>query len=833
MPLIPSVFIVDGETINLEANDCVLRSLVVYNKGSYPVLMFEKHGVPIGSINTDTWNGTGVSLYINGTRYFQGTVVSVAEEFGHIGYTLSYQALGMRHRGDLIPWTNEIDNLATSFFNLLVTDPLYNAAQAGRTVGQILQTTLKWATNTSNMSLYGLFYSSNTDSDLDALTIIPQKPIQIGGEKMLGAVEGFLSSYAPNTTLWVTPEGELRFLDLTAFTPLTLTLGVDLLEPPELTRETQSCFQAVVVRGAPWVQPVFLSLLNGGIVEDFTWGTFTTNAEAIAAWNSSDFSPGPGQGGASMTGSCVVSSTTNVIITATDNWFFPSDYWDQNLGRHGVIYLNDSTIPGTDSFVSRRIVANTAMVVGGTSTITVDIPLNFTTYTNFQVYGYTGDASNVWRQYAIVNSFIADHLANAFSYPVPFVSANGQAATMISIPAASVCYQGAETPVSFNYDTTTGTIIFTYPTALIYGQPPDGQKPDDIRCMLAVNSTYNTVRVPTSGWSGTSFTHDGMENTLTVSIPEWTDPLNAVNVTAYAADLLTSVQDTVISGKLSYLGLLEEVLTMGVAIQIAENYGAAPYTSTGFEDIALPVDAVQVHFMQGSGTIHETVMSVSNRRSHYTADEFLRPNRPMVLKNIDYGGPVIQGQYSGVGQATAGNTAQGAPGSQIVGGVGQNVAGGMGVDQVNSAVGNVQNKDGTISGVSHVAIPDAMPSVPVLDADQAQADINASSGGPGSAGHLRTPKEVQKAVRADRENAIKERARQKANKQAAHDTYINKPKGEHELHRQKAAKKKEATHEKHRIADDQKESRRRASERRRQQNDEASSGRAAKKSLDD
>jgi hypothetical protein len=642
-----STLTIDGNIIDLDENNVIIKTLKPYVKGSYPVLFFERRGlstgcVDIGAINRDVWNGKTISLTMDlgepeETLVFSGQVTSVEQPWTSLGYILSYQALGKRYFGDLVPWTNEENSEDTTYFNLPATDPNFNEDFAGFSIGEMLQTGLQFPTNVANLAQYGIFYSDNTNSDLAAYTIIPPQGVQLGGEKLLGAVESFMTQWMPNATLWVAPTGELRFLNLLEFSPFTLTLGQDLVQPPDLTRDVTDCFQAVEIRGAPWVIPVLLSTSNGGIVEDFTWGSFTTNEEAIANWTAADFQqPGSPSTLASVAGTCTVLDTMTVEVSAPGNTWV-ENYWSQGTGSMGVIYLNDTDIMDINQFVSRRIVSNTPLTLGGTSILTLDIALTSTSYTFYDIYAIGAGPTVVWRKYAITNQFYAEHLATAFSYPVPYVLASGDASTMTSIPIGSVVGQlgGEEATNFFTVDVVEGTILFNSPNSLIWGSPPTGQVPVDVRALLAINTLDNSVRVPTSGFSGTSNTVEGLENTLVVTVPQWTDPLSLDQMTDYAQDLLFSVQDTVVSGTVTFQGLLPNVLMMGQGLNLAANYGT-PIT-TGFEDAALPILAVEVHFLQGDGSIFETVMNVSNRKAHYTADAFLKTQRPMVLPMIGEG----------------------------------------------------------------------------------------------------------------------------------------------------------------------------------------------------
>src|SRR5512135_3855566 len=272
MPAITTLTI-GGDAIDLAAYP--LGTLVAYARDGIPSLSLYRRGGALPGL-PDPWLGQPVVLTINGTTYFRGDVVSVSPDYeaDGPGWVLAYHCLGLRYRGNLVPLTDENTGLDTAPFNLQPEDPAYLASRAGRSVGQILAAVLTMPTNAANLSGLGLGgYTSlsppalpaDTTADLAALALIPPAPVHVGGEKLIGALDGLLAQWAPNSTLWIDPStGAFRFLDLRGFAPHTFTLGTDPVRPCPLVRDTTDCFTRVEVRGQPLTEPCDVEPVESG-----------------------------------------------------------------------------------------------------------------------------------------------------------------------------------------------------------------------------------------------------------------------------------------------------------------------------------------------------------------------------------------------------------------------------------------------------------------------------------------------------------------------------------------------------------------------------------------
>lgn len=352
--------------------------------------------------------------------------------------------------------------------------------------------------------------------------------------------------------------------------------------------------------------------------------------------------------GQSSLGTCTCSSTTSVVVTpADDKVSWTSNYWDQtDSGHHGLLVVRSDVITGYTQTYASRVVANTALSAGGTSTLTLDLPLPATSYTSYQLYGTSGGSSVVWRRYKVTDPDTAARLANYFPYPVAYRNAAGTSATLVSTPVGTVFYSPTGNPpyrqsgVGVTVDPTSGTILTSRPTALVFSA--DGVTvvpPTDVQVFLPVHTgALETVYpVDISGspqYTGTAYSALGIERTKTITVPSWRDLSNATNMALMAQEYLDSVKDVVYEGSVTYHGLLSAALTIGHQL----NIDAYSY-STGWESINLPVVAVDLEYLERGGATHyQTTLSFTNRRAPFSGARFQRP--AMTGQPFGFGGGV-------------------------------------------------------------------------------------------------------------------------------------------------------------------------------------------------
>lgn len=642
---------INGSVINLANFNATLDRLVPIVKGGIPELHFSRIVGKLAAL-PDPWSGQSCSLTMgSGTLVFAGSVVGYVDRFmDPFGWVREYRALGLRNLADYVPNTDADTLTDTSLFNLPGDDPLFVGSKAGLTVGQIITQILTMSTNAVPLNAYGIgAYSSLgpppvlpslTVSDLAALTVIPPWRVSISGERILQSLENFCQTCHPNHWLHVQPDGTIRFIDLRLAASNTLTLGSDpRLGMPTLTRDYADCYSQVEVRGNTIAVPMTLqttpwpgsSSSDGGLQEDFAWGSLS-NSAAKAAWTPNDFNQ-PSIGGSSNdTGTCTCPDTTHVVVTSSDaSATWAANFWAQGAGEaQAQIYLYADIIPGISQLYAARVVANTALTAGGTSTLTLDRTLPGITYNSYQLWGLSLGPSVVWRKYKISNSAIGSALLNFFPYPVPILAAGGSSGGLTSVPVGMIQWSNSgSTPyqtssMGLTVDPVNGLVYFDRPTALTFGSSTT--PPNNVMAFLPVaNGSLSTFAPSPTTYSGTLYTVEGIQRTKIITVRDWKDVSNSTNMATYASEYLGSVQDVVVEGSIPYYGLLTTYLTIGATGQAVSIAGSG-YT-TGWESLNLPVVSVEVAFQSGAeGTSYAMALHLSNRRGRFNSDQFLRPS---------------------------------------------------------------------------------------------------------------------------------------------------------------------------------------------------------------
>jgi hypothetical protein len=482
-----------------------------------------------------------------------------------------------------------------------------------------------------------------TVNDLDALTIIPPFRVTFAGERIIQAIESILQSTYPTYWVHIDTSGNIRFLNTLSFTSNTVTLGGPDVRwlMPSLHRDLSDCYSQLIVRGDLSVSGVTLALKqwpgssytyggvpSGGLVEDFTFGTYTTNAAAIAAWNPNDYQQLSLQTGQDQ-GSCTCTSTTTVVITSQNTSLtLAADQLDQtDTGQHAQITVISDIIATVQQMFTARVIANTAMTAGGTSTLTLDRALPSTSYNSYRMYALSTLGNVVWRRYKVTNPAIAAQMQQFFPYPFAFRNSDGTAAALTTTPVCTVYWSASGSPpynqssIGVQIDQVSGTITTVSPTSLVYGGGVV-TPPTDVQVFLPVANGSLQVQSPSAGgYAGTLYTVEGVERTRTVTVREWRDYSLNANMQAYSDQLFSALCDVVVEGTIGYLGLATTYLAPGQAVSIT----GSSYT-TGYESVALPVASIDITFQPGpTGTSYVSALHLSNRRQRYTGDVFIRP----------------------------------------------------------------------------------------------------------------------------------------------------------------------------------------------------------------
>jgi hypothetical protein len=655
------VLTINGSAITLANFNAQVDRCVPIVKGGIPELHFSRL---LGTLKPaslpaipDVWDNQPVTRTINSVLIFAGTVVGHVDRFkGGAGWVREYRALGLRNSADYVPNTDAISLTDTSIFNLPSDDPNFVAGRAGQTVGQIVSQILTMSTNATALAALGVgAYTSTfptptlpalTVSDLAALTVIPPWRVSISGERILQSLESFVQTCHPNHWLHVQPDGTIRFLDMRLCTNNTLTLGSDArLGMPSLTRDYSDCYPQLTVRGNTLAVPVVLQTLpwpgssraDGGLAEAFEWGTFVTNAAAIANWVPIDYQQPGSFASADDTGTLTCTDATHVTVTSSNaSEIWAANYW---AGAQGTIYLYGDSVPGIGQWTATKIVANTALTAGGTSVLTLGTALTSLVYGSYKIWGLDAGPSVVWRKYKITSSTIASALLNYFPYPVAVTIAPVNNAAWVTSSIQGYVQQsytsGGGPPyttgaANITVDPVGGYVYFNQPTAFIINAATGQYTPPyNVLALLAVANGSLNVTVPQvggiPGYAGTCYTVEGVRRTKTITCRDWIDQSNTANMTTFATESLGSMQNTVVEGTVPYYGLLSQFLTVGSSGQGVSVTGST-YT-TGWESLNLPVVSVELVNNNGpDGTNYTTNLQLSNRRGRYTADQFLRPS---------------------------------------------------------------------------------------------------------------------------------------------------------------------------------------------------------------
>ena len=168
----------------------------------------------------------------------------------------------------------------------------------------------------------------------------------------------------------------------------------------------------------------------------------------------------------------------------------------------------------------------------------------------------------------------------------------------------------------------------------------------DVWAYVPINTGPNTtVYPPDSGGSptygGTVHSVDGLSDTKTITVQQWTDPGQAAQILTYITNVWNCISNTYVEGTVTYRGLYAPALTQGQSLTISASGYTVPY---GWDAMAIPVSQVELSF-EGS-TLHTTTMRVSNRREPFGSEMFLRPART----GLTFG--PADGGYLAVGGAT-------------------------------------------------------------------------------------------------------------------------------------------------------------------------------------
>ena len=524
---------------------------------------------------------------------------------------------------------------------------------------------------------------SVTITDLLALSIIPPFRVTFAGERVLQSIASGIQSCHPNHWLYVDPAGNIRVVDQRTFTNNTLTLGSDSrLGMPQLHRDLADTFSQLIVRGDVYVSAVTLGLKkwpgsadsDGGLQENFAWGSYT-NAQAKANYKASDWQQFSIQTGQDE-GSCTCPSTTTITVTSQNTSLtWAANALDQTVtGLHALVTVYQDALANVQQVFSARVISNTALTAGGSSTLTLDRALPSTSYNAYRLYCLSSSGNIVYRRYKVTNAAVAAQMQQWFPHAFAYRNSDGTAGAMTTAPVATCYWSSSGNPpynqasIGIQIDPVAGNITTFSPTCFVFGGGPITPV-SDLQVFLPVASGSLTVQSPSGGgYAGTLYTVEGISRTKTITVRERRDYSLNANMQTYCNEQFDAIKDIVVEGSIPYLGLNTTYLAPGQAVSIAGN----TYT-TGYESLALPVASVDVQFNAGpDGTSYAMTLHLSNRKARFSGAVFTRP--PITGQQLGIGGAGGYETPHGMVKLNAGRESYGL-GSEISGGIKESVGG--------------------------------------------------------------------------------------------------------------------------------------------------------------
>jgi hypothetical protein len=466
---------------------------------------------------------------------------------------------------------------------------------------------------------------------------VPPEPVYFQGNSLWSQVDQLLQQwYGSRWASYITPAGFIRFYDTTSLTGATATLDSQPWVLDGISEDTSECYTQVVLRGRAEIEPAYLSLHDGTLIEGFT-STDKTN------WKLNDYEHPKN---AYSIGAITAQTSTTVTVqsdSATETWGV--NYWSGIQAQVSLFDKISTLLSGLDW---RTVTANTALTAGGTSTLTLDRALAGSGFNRYQIRGQPSGISETWRKYTIKNTYVAQHLVEQFNHSVPWSPAQNVVAQVTS-PRGEVWFVQTATggaamtlgvPADFEvipYDgVTNGYVRFLFPVVKYIGNSDADLAagtghyivPSDIMVVVPFSRGTMTVQSPSGGgYAGTAFSRFNVQRTLYRSYPSWIDKGNAGQMQTLADEIAKTVHDVVIEGGITYQGKYSTGLIGGswpFALSIAKATG-----TTSYESMAAPVRTVVFEWMQSlsEGAIWLTHLSFSTRRQMYSGDRlYVHPN---------------------------------------------------------------------------------------------------------------------------------------------------------------------------------------------------------------
>ena len=239
--------------------------------------------------------------------------------------------------------------------------------------------------------------------------------------------------------------------------------------------------------------------------------------------------------------------------------------------------------------------------------------------TSYSVYTWRGTqagGNQVWRKLRPTSAAIAEALATRFAYGVPIAWPDGSSVGLSYSPVCLIQFSASarlltrRRSFALTLNSEGGYWLTDKPIVAIYGTEAnldagsastDGI-PVNVIVYAAVYSGEIQVASPpdSSGaptYTGTASTVYGLDETMTVTVPSWRDPINATSFQGYADSVAASVQDAILELTVPLNRFDPRALVPGSAINVVDALGR----STGLETAALPLTDAEYSFPRNRG----------------------------------------------------------------------------------------------------------------------------------------------------------------------------------------------------------------------------------------
>jgi hypothetical protein len=389
---------------------------------------------------------------------------------------------------------------------------------------------------------------------------------------------------------------------------------------------TRTVTLATALEAAPAAGVSMRLRTKGNRLEEyFDWGGLTDEAAIKAGWSLADYSDSSGT--AQDRGDCTCPSTTEVEITTAKN--FTANQLDQTAGgQKGQVILCDNIAQGIASTYSAKVVANTARSAGKV-TLTLDRVLPATSYDSYQLFYESPEGQVVWRRYRPEDEALRDAMGRQFAEPQR-VDGGGDSASLTLEPVMLLVKQGITAIVPCVVDPDAGTITAARPVVTFFGPvlyegatPTADQTPDDVQVLLPIVDGSLHVVAPSDNsgevYAGSVVAETGRSETLTITVPSWTDNSNLTAMREYAWQVLDTIRDPIVEGTVPVLGWDSTFYAPGQLVQLKGNGFATPW-----QHQAVPVVAVEVE-LYGTPVRYRTRLQLSSQRQAFAAAVFERP----------------------------------------------------------------------------------------------------------------------------------------------------------------------------------------------------------------